>query len=73
VIFIFVWGPPQPQLDEGIGLGLAEDTPIDDSGKTVKEFNDEIRKRRKKYKVLSKLGLGLIFIGFALQLWATFV
>lgn len=73
VIFIFVWGPPQPQLDEGINVGLAEDTPIDNSGKTVKEFNDEIRKTRKKYKIFSKMGLGLIFIGFGLQLWATFV
>jgi hypothetical protein len=73
VVLIFICGPPQPQLEEGMGVGLAEGTPIDDSGKTVKEFNDEVRVRRKRYNVVSRLGLGLIIIGFVLQLWATFV
>ena len=73
VVLIFIWGPPQPELEEGMGVGLAEDTPIDDSGKTVNEFNDQVRRRRKRHNIVSKLGLGLIFIGFVLQLWATFV
>lgn len=73
VILIFIWGPPQPQLEEGINVGASEDTPIDDSGKTVKEFNEEIRIKRRKYNLFSRFGLGLIFWGFILQLWATFI
>jgi len=71
VIFIFIWGPPQPQLEEGVGFGLEDNSAIDESGKTVKEFNEEIRRKRCRHSVFSKLGLFLIFIGFVLQLWAT--
>jgi hypothetical protein len=35
VVIIFIWGPPQPQLEEGVGRGLENDTPIDENGKTV--------------------------------------
>jgi hypothetical protein len=71
VIMIFIWGPPQPQLDEGIGLGLEDNTPIDDSGKTVREFNEEVRIKRRRHNLMSRVGLGLIFFGFIFQLWGT--
>lgn len=71
VIFIFIWGPPQPTLNEGIGLGLEDNTQIDGSGKTVKQYNEEIKKKRKRYNVLSRIGLKLVFIGFLFQLFAT--
>ena len=45
VIIIFIWGPPQPILEEGIKLGLEDNTPIDDNGKTVKEHNEETTKK----------------------------
>jgi hypothetical protein len=71
VIIIFIWGPPQPQLEEGVGIGVSDNTPIDKSGKTAKQFNEEIKKRRRRHDVLSRVGLGLIFIGFIFQLWGT--
>jgi hypothetical protein len=71
VLLIFVWGPPQPNLEEGIGLGLEDGTPIDSTGKTVKEYNDEVLQKKIKHNIMSRLGLGLIFIGFLFQIWAT--
>lgn len=66
---IFVWGPPQPQLDEGVGLGLEDGTPLG-NGLTVAQHNVNVRRRRLRHKVLSRVGLGLVFIGFLLQLFA---
>ncbi len=43
VVFIFIWGPPQPQLELGISIGLEDATPIDNSGKTVAEYNKEVK------------------------------
>ena len=71
VTLIFIWGPPQPQLEKGIGIGLEDNTPIDDSGKTVRQYNEEINNKRKCYKIMSKVGLFLVFLGFVFQLWAT--
>lgn len=70
VVVIFFFGPPQPILEEGVSIGLEDNTPIDEHGKTVAESNKEIRQKRKIHSLLSKLGLIVIFIGFALQLYA---
>jgi hypothetical protein len=71
VIIIFIWGPPQPQLEEGITIGLEDNNIIDENGKTVKQFNEETKNRRRRHNILSRVGLGLIFIGFIFQLWGT--
>ena len=71
VVLIFIWGPPQPQLDTGISLGLEDATPIDSSGKTVAEHNEEVLKLKKLHEVLSGLGLIFIMIGFGFQIWGT--
>jgi hypothetical protein len=73
VVILFIFGPPQPALESGVSLGLEDGTPIDASGKTVAEYNREVEKRRRKHSILSKMGLGLIFLGFAFQLWANWV
>jgi len=73
VIFIFIWGPPQPQLEPGISIGLEEATPIDKSGKTVAEYNKEVKTRRTVHEVMSRLGLIFIMIGFGFQLWGTWL
>lgn len=67
---IFRFGPPQPNLEEGVALGLRDNTPIDKSGKTVSQHNAEIRQRRLVHSNFSKLGLLLILVGFGFQLWA---
>jgi hypothetical protein len=66
---IFVWGPPQPQLDEGVGIGQEDGTPLD-NGLTVAQHNATVRRRRIRHKVLSRVGLGLVFLGFLSQLFA---
>ena len=73
VVIIFIWGPPQPQLEEGVGLGLEDNTPMGQSGKTVGKFNKEIRNRRKRFNIMSRIGMGFIFFGFLIQLWATWM
>jgi len=71
VIIIFIWGPPQPSLEEGIGLALEDNTIINEQGETVKDYNRNLQKKRKRFNQLSRIGLLLIFIGFAFQLWST--
>jgi len=71
VILIFVWGPPQPNLEKGVGLGLQEGTRLPD-GRTVAEHDRDVARRRRRHTVLSRVGLGLIALAFVLQLIATF-
>lgn len=72
VIIIFFWGPPMPNFEEGVALGLAEKTPITPNGKTVEEHDKELKCKRNIHVIMSRLGLIIIFIGFGLQLSATF-
>ena len=69
VALIFVWGPPQPQLDEGVDRVLEDDTPLE-NGLTVAQYNMDVRKRRLRHKRLSRIGLVLVFIGFFCQFLA---
>jgi hypothetical protein len=73
VLFIFIWGPPQPNLESGVSFGLEEKTPIENTGRTVADHNREVAARRKRYTIMSRVGLSLIMIGFGLQLWALWV
>jgi len=70
VALTFVWGPPQPQLEEGVGIGLEDGTPLG-NGLTVAQHDVLVRRRRFRHTVLSRAGLGLIFFGFLFQLLAT--
>ena len=67
---MFFYGFPQPTHEEGMGLGLGDGTRLPE-GRTVAEHNEEVRKTRAKYLCMSRLALGLIILGFAFQLWAT--
>ncbi len=73
VVLIFIWGPPQPNLETGISVGLEDATPIDDAGKTVADHNREIEARRRRHVVLSRVGLALIGVGFLFQLAASWL
>jgi hypothetical protein len=66
VAVIFIWGPPQPLFQEYVGISVEDDTPMDD-GRTAKEHVADEKRKKKLYKRMSSLGLGLIFIGFLLQ------
>ena len=64
VAIVFFWAQLQPNLEEGIGLGLEDENVVD--GKTVLEHNKD--KQKKKIRGLSRFGLGLILIGFSIQI-----
>lgn len=70
VLLLAMFGVPQPDFDEGVGLGLEDATTLVD-GKTVAEHAEDVRRRRRLYARLSKLALVLIVVGFVLQLIAT--
>lgn len=70
VLTIFVYGPPQPDLEPGVSIGLEDGTPMAD-GRTVTQYNADVLKMRGCHSLMSKIGLACVFLGFALQLWAT--
>jgi hypothetical protein len=70
VVMLFIWGPPQPSLEGGVGLGLEEGTRLPD-GRTVTQYNRDVASRRRTHTVLSRIGLALVGVGFLCQLWAT--
>ena len=72
VAVCFFYGFPQPSHEEGISLGLDPNTQLADGG-TVAEHDLRVRCKRVRYLRLSRLGLGLIFAGFVLQLLATWM
>ena len=70
VVFIFIWGPPQPSFEQGMPLGLEDATRLP-SGKTVAEFNAETAAAKQRYALMSNIGLALIFVGFGCQMVAS--
>ena len=70
VLVIFRFGPPQPNLETGVGLGLEGGNVLPD-GRTVTAHDRDVKRTRKLHSRMSKCGLALVFIGFAFQLWAT--
>lgn len=68
---LFFWGPPQPSFEEGASISVSDDNFLSD-GRTIADHNREIRKKRRQHAIMSRVGLGAIFVGFALQLYASF-
>jgi hypothetical protein len=69
VALLFVWGPPQPSFEQGGSIGLEDGTRLQNE-KTVAENNADIAAREKRHKIMSRIGLALVGLSFALQLWA---
>lgn len=73
VVVLFVWGPPQPTLETGVGIGLEDGNVIDQkTGQTVADYNREINRKRACYNAMSKVGLGLVGVGFFCQWLAAY-
>jgi hypothetical protein len=70
VIMVFFYGFPQPTHEQGVGIRLEDGTPLPD-GKTVSEYDENVRRVRAKYQCISRVALALICFGFLFQLWAT--
>ncbi len=64
---LFFFALPQPQHDDSPGIALEDNTPIE--GGTVLEVKERTLRRKVIYRRLAFLGLTLLLIGFALQLW----
>jgi hypothetical protein len=73
VVLIFIWGPPQPNLEPGVALGIEEATPLDRTDNTVADQNRAVEARRCRHIIFSRLGLALIGIAFGFQLTATWL
>ena len=71
-ILIFFFGFPQPNLEEGVSLGLELNNPLKD-GRTVEQYNRDIQDKRTKYKRRSQFALMLILIGFVWQVVAIWI
>ena len=69
VLILFKWGPPQPSFERGASVGLEDDTRLS-NGKTVDENNAEIAANEHRHELMSRIGLFLVGVSFALQLWA---
>jgi hypothetical protein len=72
VLVLFKWGPPQPSFERGVGIGLESGTRLS-SGKTVAQHNADISAAERRHRVMSRIGLGLVGLGFVFQLWGTMV
>ncbi len=69
VLIIFRWGPPQPDLDEGEKIELDTATVLQD-GTRVSDLEEARRRLKRRHEIMSRVGLGLIGLGFGAQLIA---
>ena len=69
VLIIFRWGPPQPDFDETIGVALDPGIVFAD-GTKASDMEEATRRLKRRHKVMSRVGLGLIGLGFVAQLAA---
>lgn len=69
-VTIWRFGLPQPDFDDSVAIGAGE-LPDDHklpSGETYGDMVRRVAREKERYSALSRAGLGLIIIGFALQL-----
>jgi hypothetical protein len=71
VVILFKWGPPQPNFDEDISIGISftEDTIFADGSKPS-DTVARIKRRKLEHQIMSRIGPGLVGLGFAAQLLA---
>ena len=69
VVILFIWGPPQPDFDEGVGIGLELGTVLKD-GREVSDMIEATRRLKRRHQIMSRVGLVLIGVGFGTQLVA---
>ena len=69
VVIIFIWGSPQPDLDEDVKVALDTGTVLTD-GRKVSDMEEAARRLKRQHEIMSRVGLGLIGVGFLAQLVA---
>ena len=71
VVILFIWGPPQPNFEEAITYeaSFTEDTVFAD-GTKPSDMIRRVKRQKRTHQIMSRVGLGLVFLGFAAQLAA---
>ncbi|WP_202350266.1 hypothetical protein [Mesorhizobium sp. 113-1-2] len=69
VVLIFIWGPPLPDFEETVSLAIQPATVLAD-GTKISDIIAANQKRKRRHKIISSIGLGLIFFGYGAQLCA---
>lgn len=64
---LFIYSNPQPAFNQGVYMSLEDNNVIDDKGTTVKQYNLKNEKDKKKYFIMSRIGFGLLILGFGCQ------
>jgi len=64
-LLLFFFGFPQPNFESGVSIVVEDNTPVD-NGMTAKKYGDKVKK--KLYKWMAYFSLGLILLGFLVQL-----
>jgi len=60
VVILFIWGPPQPDLDPHIK-------------RVTQEVNEATKQLKRRHEIMSSIGLSLIGLGFVIQFIATWL
>lgn len=68
VLIAFLFAFPQPDYDEGYGIGLEDGDVIDDKGTTVKEAREINQLKKRWHKAWAILGLVYLLTGLLSQL-----
>jgi hypothetical protein len=69
VVILFIWGPPQPNFEESVGRAIEPNTVLKD-GRKVSDMIEATRRLKRRHQIMSRVGLGLIGVGFGAQLIA---
>jgi hypothetical protein len=69
VVILFIWGPPQPDFDESVGRAIEPSTALKD-GRKVSDMIEATRRLKRRHQIRSRIGLGLVGLGFFVQLVA---
>ncbi len=72
VVILFLWGPPLPDMEGSVGIGLESGTLLREDW-TVADEEKKQQKIRKRHSVVSKVALGIVALGFLFQLIAQWV
>jgi hypothetical protein len=72
VIVLFFWGPPQPSFEETVGVALDSGTVLT-NGTKVSELENANKRRKRRHRIMSSIGLGLVGLGFLFQFVALWV
>lgn len=59
VVILFIWGPPRPDLDEGVKLSLDLGTVLRD-GTRVSDMEEATKRLKRRHEIMSRIGLGLV-------------